>query len=348
VSFTRRSREQLATLPRDEARQQLLDSGLWSALRSRPYGRVPSPDQQPHALYVTAIDTNPLAADPRVMIDEYAQDFADGVLGLASLLDGPLYLCCAPGAEPRLPEHPRIVVAEFAGPHPAGLPGTHMHAIAPVSARRAAWYVGYQDVIAIGRLFTTGRWFPERIVALAGPAVRDPRLLRTRVGASIDDLSRGELQAGECRVLSGSALSGSATSDWAAFLGRYHLQVTALREGREREFLSWTMPGRDKYSLTRTFLAGFLPKRLFPLTTSQLGSPRAMVPIGSFERVMPMDLLPTQLLRALAVGDTDLAQQLGCLELEEEDLALCSFVCPSKYDYGPLLRRALARIEKEG
>jgi Na+-transporting NADH:ubiquinone oxidoreductase subunit A len=348
VEFPPVPRERLAALTRDEVRQRLLDAGLWTALRSRPYGRVPTPDAVPHALFVTAMDTSPLAADPRTMIGEYGEDFADGVVALAALLDGDVYVCCSPGTALRLPDHPRLVVAEFSGPHPAGLPGTHIHAIAPVSARRSAWYVGYQDAIAIGRLFTTGRISTERIISLAGPAATEPRLLRTRLGASIDDLVRGETVADECRVLSGSALAGRPTSDWAAFLGRYHQQVTVLREGRDREFLGWTMPGANKFSVTRTFLSGFLPKRLFPLTTNQLGSPRAMIPIGSFERVMPLDLLPTQLLRAIAVGDTDTAQQLGCLELEEEDLALCSFVCPSKYDYGPLLRQALTRIEKEG
>jgi len=348
VEFQPVPRERLAALSRDEVRQRLLDAGLWTALRSRPYGRVPTPDAEPHALFVTAMDTSPLAADPRTMIGEYGEDFADGVVALATLLDGDVYVCCSPGTALRLPDHPRLVVAEFSGPHPAGLPGTHIHALAPVSARRSAWYVGYQDAIAIGRLFTTGRISTERIISLAGPAATEPRLLRTRLGASIDDLVRGETVADECRVLSGSALAGRPTSDWAAFLGRYHQQVTVLREGRDREFLGWTMPGANKFSVTRTFLSGFLPKRLFPLTTNQLGSPRAMIPIGSFERVMPLDLLPTQLLRAIAVGDTDAAQQLGCLELEEEDLALCSFVCPSKYDYGPLLRQALTRIEKEG
>ena len=348
VEFQPVPRERVAALARDEVRQRLLDAGLWTALRSRPYGRVPTPDAEPHALFVTAMDTSPLAADPRTMIGEYGEDFADGVVALAALLDGDVYVCCAPGTALRLPDHPRLVVAEFSGPHPAGLPGTHIHAIAPVSARRSAWYVGYQDAIAIGRLFTTGRISTERIISLAGPAATAPRLLRTRLGASIDDLVRGETVADECRVLSGSALAGRPTSDWAAFLGRYHQQITVLREGRDREFLGWTMPGANKFSVTRTFLSGFLPKRLFPLTTNQLGSPRAMIPIGSFERVMPLDLLPTQLLRAIAVGDTDAAQQLGCLELEEEDLALCSFVCPSKYDYGPLLRQALTRIEKEG
>jgi len=335
-------------LPRGRIRDGLLDSGLWSSLRSRPYGRVALPDAVPHALFVTAMDTNPLAPDPRIMIGEYSRDFADGVLALSRLLDGHTYVCCAPGPDLRLPEDPHIRVAEFSGPHPAGLPGTHIHMIAPVSAQRAAWYVGYQDAIAIGRLFRTGQFRTERIIALAGPVVTRPRLLRTRLGANIDDLVQGEIGPGECRVISGSVLAGRPASDWAAFLGRYHNQVSVLQEGRDREFLGWTTPGGDKFSVTRTFLSGFLPKRLYPLTTNQLGSPRAMIPIGAFERVMPLDLLPTQLLRAIAVGDTDMAQQLGCLELEEEDLALCSFVCPSKYDYGPLLRQALVRIEKEG
>ncbi|MDQ1345200.1 MAG: Na+-transporting NADH:ubiquinone oxidoreductase subunit [Pseudomonadota bacterium] len=339
---------ELGRLSREAVHDRLLESGLWAALRSRPYGRVPLPDATPHALFVTAMDTNPVAPDPRILIGEYGADFADGIEILAALLDGQVYVCCGPGPDLKLPAHPRVSLAEFAGPHPAGLPGTHIHSIAPVSAHRSAWYVGYQDAIAIGRLFTTGRISPERVISLAGPAVLQPRLVRTRLGASIDDLVRNETAPGECRVLSGSVLAGRPTSDWAAYLGRYHNQVTVLHEGREREFLGWTMPGADKFSVTRTFLSGFLPKRLFPLGTNQLGRPRAMIPIGTFEHVMPLDILPTQLLRAIAVGDTDAAQLLGCLELEEEDLALCSFVCPSKYDYGPLLRQALARIEKEG
>jgi Na+-transporting NADH:ubiquinone oxidoreductase subunit A len=338
----------LPDLSPEAVRERLLESGLWTAIRARPYGRIALPDTEPHALFVTAIDTEPLAPDPRIMIGEYGRDFADGVAALARLVSGDVFVCCGPGPEMKLPDDPRIQVAEFSGPHPAGLPGTHIHFIAPVSAKRSAWYVGYQDVIAIGRLFTTGRISTERVISLAGPAVLEPRLLRTRLGASTEDLVEGQLGGGECRVISGSALSGREAHAWSDFLGRYHNQVTVLAEGREREFLVWTLPGRDKFSLTRTFLSGFLPDRLFPLDTNQRGSPRAMVPIGSFERVMPLDILPTQLLRAIAVGDTDAAQELGCLELDEEDLALCSFVCPSKYDYGPLLRQALTRIEKEG
>jgi Na+-transporting NADH:ubiquinone oxidoreductase subunit A len=245
-------------------------------------------------------------------------------------------------------EQRSVSVAEFSGPHPAGLPGTHIHFLAPVGSGRTVWHLGYQDVIAIGYLFTTGRLWTERVVALAGPAVRFPRLVRTRLGASTNDLVEGELVEGECRVISGSVLSGRRAAEWGAYLGRYHNQVSVLREGRERELLGWLRPGRRKFSSLPAFAAHLFRDRRFALTTAQNGSPRAMVPIGSYERVMPLEILPTQLLRALLVRDTDAAQALGCLELDEEDLALCSFVCPSKHDFGPVLRSVLDQIRKEG
>ena len=202
--------------------------------------------------------------------------------------------------------------------------------------------------MAIGHLFTTGRIRTGRVIALGGPPVTRPRLLRTRLGAHVETLVRDELADAECRVLSGSVLSGFRAAGWAGYLGRYHTQVSVLEVGRNREVVGWLAPGRDKFSVTNVFVSSLLPGRRFALTTSQNGSPRAMVPIGSYERVMPLDILPTQLLRAIVVGDTDMAQQLGCLELDEEDLALCTFVCPGKYDYGPALRESLDIIEKEG
>ncbi len=340
---------ELASMDAAIVRERLLESGLWVALRTRPYGHIASPDARPHAIFVTAMDTNPLAADPRIAIAESEQDFRIGLEVLTRLLEGNVYVCCAPGPDLPLPDDERVIAAEFAGPHPAGLPGTHIHFISPVTANRSVWYLGYQGVIGMGHLFRTGRIRTERIISLAGPAVLDPRLLRTRAGASTEDLVRDQIdEDSTCRIISGSVLSGRAAAGWGDYLGRYHNQITVLREGHEREFLGWLMPGMRKYSASRAFLASLLPKRSFPLTTTARGSPRAMVPIGAFERVMPMDLLPTQLLRAIAVSDTDSAQQLGCLELEEEDVALCSFVCASKYDYGPLLRQVLERIEKEG
>jgi len=348
-SFNQYDRGELASLSDHQVRENLLTSGLWTALRTRPYSKVPSPDGVPSALFVTAMDSSPLAADPSVVIGEFVQDFRDGLTILSKLFDGEIYVCKAPGSTVPVPEQDRFVTAEFAGPHPAGLVGTHIHFLKPVSATRGVWHMGYQDVIAVGRLFTTGELWVERIVSLAGPVVGRPRLLRTRLGASTEDLVRDELSGEECRVLSGSVLNGRRAAGWACFLGRYHNQVSVLREGRERELFGWISPGVDRYSAANVFLSSLRRgAKLFSFSTSQNGSPRAMVPIGTYERVMPLDVLPTQLLRALLVRDTDSAQALGCLELDEEDLALCSFVCPSKYDFGPVLRENLEHIEREG
>ena len=201
----------------------------------------------------------------------------------------------------------------------------------------------------IGRLFGDGQLHPERIVSLAGPSARRPRLLRTRLGASTGDITQGELIDGESRIISGSVLSGrTASGDVFGFLGRYHQQVSVLPENRSREFLGWLSPGVSRFSTINTYLSKLIPGRKFRFTTSTNGSSRAMVPIGMYERVFPFDILPTFVLRALLAGDTEKAVELGCLELDEEDLALCSFVCPGKVEYGPLLRQVLTTIEKEG
>jgi Na+-transporting NADH:ubiquinone oxidoreductase subunit A len=338
----------LDTLDRELVTRQLCESGLWPSLRMRPFNKVAAPGQVPFAITVTAIDTNPLAPDPALAIAGRPEDFADGLRILSRLTDGMLYVCCAPGAHVPAPEAPHIITAEFDGPHPAGLPGTHIHMLCPAGSHRSVWHIGYQDVMAIGSLFKTGRLPTERIVSLGGPMLKDPRLVRTRPGASLSDLLQGELRSGESRVVSGSMLGGSEVTDWGAYLGRYDNQVTVLPEGREREFLGWIAPGSKKYSITNAYLSVLRRKLPFRFTTNQNGSARAMIPIGSYERVMPLDILPTQLLRALLVGDAESAMELGCLELAEEDLALCTFVCPSKYNYGPLLRTLLDQIEKEG
>lgn len=339
----------IGTLDAAAVREILLASGLWAALRTRPYNKVPLADAKPEAIFVAAMDTNPLAADPSVVLEGQEEDFGRGLRILAKLTEGVVYVTRSPSARIPVPDSDRIRVEEFEGPHPAGLVGTHIHFLHPVSATRTVWHAGYQDVTAIGSFFRTGRLHTERVVSLAGPMVSRPRLLRTRLGASTEELVKGEVPHVECRVISGSVLDGRHAHDWSAFLGRYHNQISVLAEGRQRELLGWIAPGRDKFSATNVFVSSFQrERRRFSFTTSQQGSPRAMVPIGTYEEVMPLDILPTQLLRALLVRDTDLAQQLGCLELSEEDLALCSFVCPGKYDYGPVLRTNLDQIEKEG
>lgn len=347
LSFEPIAASQLKQLDVSAVKQRLIDSGLWTALRTRPFSKVPSPEATPAAIFVTAIDTNPLAANPEVIVARDADSFANGLAVLGRLTSGSVYCCTAANSSISVGDS-GAQLAQFDGPHPAGLVGTHIHYLAPVSAKKTVFSVGYQDVIAIGKLFTEGRIAVERVVALAGPEVASPKLLTTRVGANLDELTAGLIGSGDVRVLSGSVLNGRKARGPYAYLGRYHNQVTVLREGRDREFMSYLRLGVEKHSVTRTFISWLSPKKLFSFTTTTNGSDRAMVPIGSYEKVMPLDILPTQLLRALIVGDTATAQQLGCLELDEEDLALCTYVCSGKYEYGPILRDNLTRIEKEG
>jgi Na+-transporting NADH:ubiquinone oxidoreductase subunit A len=340
--------DQLPTLSGEQVRRVLLASGLWTALRTRPFSHVPDPASQPAAIFVTAIDTNPLAADPAVIIAAAGEAFQHGLQVIGRLGNVKVYVCTAPDSGIQCPDGDQYLHAEFSGPHPAGLVGTHIHCLDPVSETKTVWHLGYQHVIATGRLFTSGRLPTEKIVALGGPMVLRPRLLRTRIGASTRELLQGETVPGRLRVISGSVLNGQQASGPLAYLGRYHNQVSVLAEGSPREFLSWMRPGMTRYSAIRAYAAHLFRRREFPMTTTQNGSPRAMVSIGTFEKVMPLDILPTPLLKALLVEDTDRARELGCLELDEEDLALCSFVCNGKYEYGPFLRMNLDEIEANG
>ncbi len=346
VEFARYDAAQLPALDPQAVRDNLQQSGLWTALRTRPFSKVPAVDAVPSSIFVTAIDTHPLAADPAVVIGERPADFANGLAVLARL--GKVHLCKASGVGLSGEVQANVQPHEFAGPHPAGLAGTHIHFLDPVSAGKSVWQIGYQDVIAIGALFSRGQLDVTRVVALGGPVVDKPRLLRTRLGASLEELTAGELQAGSNRIISGSVLGGRTSRGAFAFLGRYHVQVSCLHEGRERELLHYLRAGVNKHSVLNIFVSKLMGGRKLAMDTSTNGSPRAMVPVGNYEAVMPLDILPTQLLRYLIVGDTEMAQKLGCLELDEEDLALCTYVCAGKYEYGPILRDNLARIEKEG
>ena len=333
----------------DDVRELLVDSGQLVAIRARPFSRVADPQTRPHAIFVTAIDTEPFAPQVDVVLEGAHGPFERGVAALSRLTDGLVYICTAVGVGVRIPAGDRFRHEEFAGVHPTGTAGLHIHLLDPVARGKLVWHVGYQDVIAIGRLFETGELAVDRVVALAGPAQPRPRLVRTRLGASTADLLADESVADGTRVVSGSLLSGRlAAGDTVGFLGRYHRQVCLIREGRARELLGWLAPGLGKFSSSRTFLSKFLPGLRFAFSTSTNGSLRAIVPIGLYERVMPMDLLPTPLLRALVMQDVERAEELGCLELDEEDLALCTFVCPSKLDYGVALRAVLTTIENEG
>ncbi len=345
-TFAKYTVEQLASLEEQQIRDNLQQSGLWTALRTRPFSKVPAVDSTPASIFVTAMDTNPLAGDPALIIGEYAEDFQYGLQVLARLAK--VFLCKADGVTLAGESVANVQTESFAGPHPAGLAGTHIHFLQPVSENRTVWQIGYQDVIAVGKLFTTGQLWVERVVSLAGPVVKKPRLVKTRLGANLEELTAGELQDGENRLISGSVFGGRTGRGACNFLGRYHVQVSCLAEGRDRELFHYLRAGVNKHSILNIFISKLSAGKKFAFNTSSNGSQRAMVPVGNYETVMPLDILPTQLLRALIVGDTEMAQKLGCLELDEEDLALCTYVCAGKYEYGPILRDNLTRIELEG
>lgn len=338
-----------AGLSREEIKALLIESGMWPSLRQRPYNKVPPIDFEPEAIFITAIDTNPHAPDPSVVIRGAEDDFARGCIVIAKLTEGPTIVCRAPGSAVPVNPNTGIRVEEFQGPHPAGNVGLHMHLLNPVNREHIAWHINYQEAIAIGRLFATGKLDTRRVISLAGPQVLNPRLVPTRMGASTMDLCEGELREGENRIVSGSVLCGrKASGEVHGYLGRHHHQISVLREGREREFIGWLVPGYNKFSTIPIFISQMFPGQRFNFSTTTNGSHRAMVPIGMYERVMPFDVEPAYLLRELIIGNLERAEQLGCLELDEEDIALCTFVCPGKYEYGPILRECLTEIEREG
>lgn len=347
VAFTAYPEDRLASLDRAQVEENLIRSGLWTALRTRPFGKVPALGTSPRSIFVTAMDTSPLAADPTPIIKANELEFLAGLEVLSRLTEGKVHVCQAPGANLPGESLEFVNAVEFAGKHPAGLPGTHIHFLDPAGPGRIVWYIGYQDVMAIGHLFRTGQLDPMRVISLAGPAVKNPRLVRARIGSRIADLTRGELVEGRLRQVSGSVLCGYQGEGVEAYLGRYHTTVSVLEEGYRRELLGWMSPGFKKFSIKTVFASAISPGEI-DFTTTSNGSHRAIVPIEVYEKIMPLDIEPTALMKALIVGDTDMAQALGALELEEEDIALCTFVDTGKHDFGTILRKNLTRIEAEG
>jgi Na+-transporting NADH:ubiquinone oxidoreductase subunit A len=315
-------------LTREQTQECLLSSGLWPAFITRPFGRIPNPDTAPAAIFVTAMDTNPLAADASAVLALYADEFRGGLEVIRVLTDGPVYVCQAPGKSLAGALGKPIESVTFRGPHPAGLPGTHIHHLAATGGGRVVWHINYQDVIAVGKLGASGRLWTDRIISLAGPGVRQPALMQTRIGADIDELVTGKLKSGDLRIISGSVLSGRV----ARYLGRYHQQISVLYEG------SGAASGSGLLSRLWARHGG----------TSLNGRPGPLIPNAALDGVMPLQILAVPLLRALSVGDVETAEKLGCVELIEEDVALLSHVCPSKSDYGPLLRQVLDAVEGEG
>ncbi len=327
-------------------RELLVKSGLWVSFRTRPYGTAPAIHSEPSSLFVTAIDTAPLAAAPHVIINEYQDSYQLGLRILRSMLPVPIHYCTGSTVLEPFEEVDGLNYYSFQGPHPSGLPSTHIHFIDPVHEDKTVWHIGYQDVIAIGHLFSSGQLLTERTIALAGPGVIKPSLVKTRIGASIPNFCRRELSLEELRTISGSLLSGRTSQGNYTFLGRFHDQISVIEDSSGRSFFNWLLPGRDRFSTKPVFASTYLKGLRYKMNTAIWGGKRAIYPLGTYDEVMPLDIIATSLLKSLSVGDTDKSKDLGCLELIEDDLGLCGFVCPGKNEFGPVLRNVLGAIER--
>lgn len=351
VEFKKTPADKLLDLTSKDVIDELLEAGMWVAFRTRPFDKSPAVGTLPHSIFVTAMDTNPLAADAKVVIESEAEAFVNGLKVISRIGDMPVYVCKGEGDIP-VAEAANIKVESFVGPHPAGLAGTHIHFLDPVSETKTVWHIGYQDVIAIGHLFVEGEYYNQRVVALGGPLAKNPRLVKTVQGADVNELAAGEANASKqgVRVISGSVLYGNKVEAPFNYLGRFHQAVAFLEEGNDNEFFlkNWMGIGAHRHSVTRAFLSGFIKPSEYTFNTALNGGPRPIMPIGTYEKVTPLDVEATILVRAIDINDTDQAKLLGILELGEEDVALFTYVCPGKIDYAPLLRRSLTKIEVEG
>ena len=342
--------EELVSATSESVRHQLITSGMWAAFRTRPYSKIPSVDSSPSNVFISVLDTEPLSPDPEKIVNLRLEDFNFGISVLKRLIDCPIHISVSENSSLEIIEDEQVKKHRFSGPHPAGLVGTHMHYISPASLTNVNWTIGYQDLMAIGSLFKTGYVSTERVIALSGPQVIEPRYIKTRLGACTDELTAGELTQRENRIISGSVISGREAIGSYAYLGRYHNQISVIAEpnSKDREFMNWLTPGPRKFSKIPLFLSSLFPKKIFKFKALMNGSDRPIVPIGVYEEVLPLNMLPAMLLRNVVLMDTEKIQDLGGLELDEEDLSLCSYVCPGKYDFGSLLRAGLNKIEVEG
>ena len=350
VEFNSYSDTEISQVSAEEIRKQLIDSGMWTSFRTRPYSKIPNINSLPANLFVSALDTQPLSPNPEFIINLKIESFNFGLKVLRKLLDCPIHISFGDNSSLPINEDDNINLHTFSGPHPAGLVGTQMHFISPASLSNINWSLGYQDVIAIGELFKTGQINVQRIVSIAGPQVINPSYFQTRLGACTDEITAGELTQRENRIISGSVISGREAVGPYAYLGRYHNQISVVAEpnSKDREFMNWLTPGPRKFSKIPLFLSSLFPNKIFKFKALMNGSDRPIVPIGVYEEVLPLKVLPAMLLRNVVLMDTEKIQALGGLELDEEDLSLCSFVCPGKYDFGSLLRAGLTKIELEG
>jgi len=346
VDFGKADPEKLSA---EQIKEHLLSSGLWPAIRQRPYHVVANPNDQPKSIFISGFDTAPLAPDYNYILENSSvADFRTGISALTKLTDGRINLILkGNGNDNKIFDGIEgVEKSYFSGPHPAGNVGVHIHHLDPLNKGEIIWFVNFQDVISIGRLFVEGVYKPERIVALTGSEVVNPQYYKMLSGSAVTSVVSGNIKPGNQRYVSGNVLTGTKINQ-DGFLGYYDSQITVIPEGNYYEFFGWASPGINKFSFSRTFLSSLLPGRNYKLDTNMHGGERAFVVTGQYEKVVPMDIFPMQLLKAIIAEDIDNMENLGIYEVAEEDFALCEFICPSKIEIQSEIRKGLDLMRKE-
>jgi Na+-transporting NADH:ubiquinone oxidoreductase subunit A len=339
-----------AGMKREEIVENLLNSGLWPLIRRRPYTVIARTDEVPKSIFISAFDTAPLAPDYDFLLKDAVDDFQWGVNVLKQLTEGRVFLNLD-GRYPSIRTLSNIKGAEinhFKGPHPAGNVGIQIHNLDPINKGDVIWVVQPQDVVTIGRLFKNGKYDPSVVVALTGARVEKPQYYKIIRGTQVAPILEKQLKEGDNRVISGNVLNGKMINPETGYVGFLDSQVTVIREGNYHELFGWMMPGLRKMSVSRSFASRWLmPNRKYDMDTNFHGGARPFVMTGEYEKVLPMDIYPMQLLKAILVNDIDKMEQLGIYEIDEEDLALCEFVCTSKTPVTKIVRDGLRSMRKE-
>ncbi len=336
------------SLTREDVIKNIMKSGLWPSIKQRPYDIIANPEEMPKAIFISAFDSSPLSPDYDFVMQDQEHVFQTGINALTRLTEGKIHVNINkdyPSAK-AFTEAKNVQVNYFHGPHPSGNVGVQIHHIDPINKGEVVWVLKPQDVAAIGRLFETGTYDASKIIALAGSEVKNPKYYKILNGASITQIIKDNINEGKVRYISGNPLTGSKIIN-EGFIGYYDSQLSVIPEGDYYEFFGWALPGLGKFSFSKAFISWLTPNKEYALDTNYHGAERAFVMTGEYEKVLPMDVYPMQLLKAILVEDIDLMEKLGIYEVAEEDFALCEFICTSKIEIQSIIRKGLDLMIKE-
>ena len=338
---------EISKVSRERLVEHLLEGGVWPFLRRRPFDIVARPDDEPTSIFVNCMDTAPLAANPEFALKGKFPEFEAGIEAMRVLCSRVHVVVSGDVQKSIFSDAKGVELHRFSGRHPAGLVSTHIERIDPITApTRCVWYINARDLVQIGSYLLVGQYPTERVVALAGPGIKHRRYLHARAGASVESLVAADLEAGEQRIVSGNVLTGKKVQKEES-LGFYDDLITVIPEGREQHFIGWMLPGFFRPTWSRAFASALLPIKEFSMHTNRNGEGRALVKTGDYRRVISLDVLPEQLVKAILAEDIELMEQLGILECAPEDFALCSYICPSKTEFTEIIQKGLDMMRAE-